>query len=175
MINQMQKKIRLKKINKKILELRSTLWPDLKPDQLWDRKKESGFITIPRTLTLLMNMMDQISKAKPLSRTYLTLWCRTFDEMVINIKNESEFAFESGFSGQRAVITWRERMKRLNDYVFIKAKEGAYGKYSYVLLMDPHKIIEKIKKQNKGISELTFNSYIERCLNIGRTKETTVD
>jgi len=168
-MNKTERKVAARRINKKILEMRNRFWPELDTSLLWNRKKEVGFTTIPRTLSYIMNMMDVLNKNKPLSKTYLALWCRTYDEMLVNLKNEAEIAYEAGFSGQRAVITWRERMKALFELGFIKAKEGANGKFSYVLLLDPHRVIEELYQTNKAILEVDYNSYIERCLDVGRT------
>jgi len=168
-VNRTERKVAARKINKKVLELRERLWPDLDVSLLWNRKKEVGFTTIPRTLSYIMNMMDDLNKNKPLSKVYFALWCRAFDEMMVNVKNEAELANEAGFSGQRAIITWRERMKALVELGFIKAKEGATGKFSYVLLVDPHRVIEELYQSNKAILEVDYNSYVERSLDIGRT------
>lgn len=168
-MNRLQRKITLSKISQTNIALRSKFWPDVDAIQLWDRKKEVGFTTTPRTLTFIMNMQDEISKNKPLSKTYLTLWLHSYDEMVVNVKNEADLAYESGFAGQRAIITWRERMKSLSDLGFIRTAEGASGKYSYILLLDPHTVIEELYKKHKLVIEKTYNIYFERCLDIGKT------
>ncbi len=45
------------------------------------------------------------------AKRYLALWCRVFDEGFVEIRDKEAFAYESGFSGQRAVTTWSGRMK----------------------------------------------------------------
>lgn len=168
-MTKIQKTVASRKMKTKRLELRNRIFGDIDPKTLWDRQKEKGFTTIPRTLSLIMNMMDILSKGKPASKAYFTLWCRAFDEMTVTIKNESEYAFESGFGGQRAVITWRERMATLEELGFIKVKPGVVGKYGYVLLLDPHKIIEELYIKNKTILDTHYSFYHERCLEIGKT------
>ena len=40
------------------LTLRSQLWPDVSESLLWNRKKEAGFVTVPRTLPLIVEVTD---------------------------------------------------------------------------------------------------------------------
>ena len=171
-MNKTQASIRKKKIVQKILKLRKSLFPKLDSNDLWDRQTEAGFTTIPRTLSMIMNMMDIVCKNKPVSKTYFTLWCRACDQMLVSIKNESEFAHESGFNGQRAIITWRERMLSLEELGFIQVKSGVTGKYGYIVLLDPHKVIEKIYSQYHSVLETHYAIYTERCIFIGKELET---
>lgn len=56
-------------------QLRGQLFPDVTDDQLWERRSKKGFATIPRCLPILMALMDELSKPKPVSAAYLSLWC----------------------------------------------------------------------------------------------------
>jgi len=125
------------RIAKKQLDLRAKIWPDLNQSRLWNRKNTAGFISIPRAMPLILRVMDELSSQKPVSRTYLDLWCRAFDECFVTITNPSENAFFAGFTGQRAETTWRRRMHRLVELGFIDAKPGTSGAYHYVLLWIP--------------------------------------
>ena len=119
-----------KLIADKRLGLRSKIWPDLDEDKLWLRTRAKGFTTIPRTLPLVLRILDSLSRGRPLSSVYLDLWARVHDECIVQISNPRERAFYSGFSGQRAVLVWRERMQKLADLGFIDAKPGANGPFS---------------------------------------------
>jgi hypothetical protein len=90
-----------------------------------------------------MAIIDSLSKNKPCGLTYFVLWCRAWDDPLLTIENPAVFAAEAGFSGERAVITWRQRMKTLKDLGFIACKEGATGEYHYVLILNPHLVIWK--------------------------------
>ena len=108
-----QKRQRAKKIRSKTLKLREQLWPNLDLDRLWDRTERHGFTTMPRTMPLILQIMDILApKGQPVSLTYLSLWCRVFDESFLRLQNPNEIASEVGFSGQRALTTWNSRMKR---------------------------------------------------------------
>ena len=81
----------IKKISKaqeKAKALRDSFWPDLDESRLWNRKTSNGFTTIPRTMPLIMNIIDVLSKNKPAGRTYFALWCRSFDQSFLVIDPE---------------------------------------------------------------------------------------
>ena len=110
----------------------------------------------------ILQIMDHLAdKGKPVSQSYLSLWCRVFDESLVVIQNEKEMAFEAGFTGQRDVTTWHSRMKNLVEMGFIDAKAGSAGKYQYVLIFNPYVVIKKLKKE-KRIPEHLFIALFSR-------------
>ena len=117
------------KLREKREKLKFELWgEELQVLKVWDRKKHNGFTTIPRVIPQLNRIMDKHSgKGKPVSSTYLSLWCNVFDEGFIEIKEKDRLAFESGFSSERAVTTWKLRMRELERLKFISSKSGANG------------------------------------------------
>lgn len=160
---------RKSKIQKKIDALRAELWPDLDDDEVWTRQTRDGFTTVPRTLSMIGSIADTLSgKGKPVFQTYAELWCRTYDNGFVNLSKQSEIAFSSGFSGQRAVATWRERMKRLQALGFIDIRPGPSGEYSYALIFDPYKVIERHKeKKTENFPMNRYAAFIERAIEIG--------
>lgn len=140
------KKVRVKKsLSERRRELRQALWPEIPESQLWLRKQRQGFTTIPRTMTLIGRILDQLSgKGYPLQQTYLALWCWVFDEGLVEIRNPRELSYESGFSGSRGEVTWRGRMKRLEELGFILTKPGLIGEFQYVLLLNPIQVIDRL-------------------------------
>jgi len=159
-----------KKIQVRILELRNQLWPGLTDDQLWLRKKQDGFITMPRTMPLIMGIADDLAGGNPVSSTYLDLWCRAFDECMVTMSKPREMAFHSGFTGQRAEATWRGRIRKLAELGFISVKPGPSGPQSYALLWNPHKVISKLWTDKvPGLIESKYNALLERASEIGAT------
>ena len=152
------------KAQEKAKALRDSCWPDLDEQKLWNRKSVSGFTTIPRTLPLIMNIIDALSKNKPAGRAYFVLWCRTFDHSLLVIDNPMTLAAEAGFSGERALSTWKDRMRLLVELGFIDAKEGPAGAYHYVLLFNPHKVVWDLRNR---IQENTFRQLQTRAIEIG--------
>lgn len=154
-------------IAEKHLAQRNALWPGCEP-YLWNRKANKGFATIPKTMPLILQAMDELSKGKPLSSTYLGLWCATWDNSMVNIPRHQEMAHSAGFSGQRAEYTWSSRMKILHDLRFIDIKPGKSGSISHVLIWNPHRIIRwHHTNKTSGLTEGTFNALLERALEIG--------
>ena len=96
---------RISKALEKAKALRDSIWPELDEDTLWNRKAATGFTTIPRTLPLIMNIIDDQTKNKPSGSAYFVLWCRTFDHSLLVIDNPMTLAVEAGFSGERALST----------------------------------------------------------------------
>jgi hypothetical protein len=165
-MNVKQTKSRNKKIAKKIQAMRDQLWPNANQFNLWDRKIRNGYTTLPRTMPLILQIMDDLSNGKPVSSTYLSLWCRVFDEGMVTITNPTEIAFEVGFTGQRAVNTWVSRMKILMDLGFIDAKEGSSGPYNYVLIWNPYHIIKKHFEAG-AVQPKYYTALVQRALDIG--------
>ena len=121
--------VKKSKAQEKSLRIREEYWPSLESDDIWDRKKHKGFTTVPRTITIIINIIDSLSKNQPLGQVYFVLWCHVFDDSLLIIDNPSIYAAEAGFSGERALTTWNKRMKMLQELGFIDCKEGAAGKW----------------------------------------------
>jgi hypothetical protein len=112
--------------------------------------------------------MDEMSKGKPLSATYLGLWCATWDNSFVNVSRPQEMAHGAGFSGQRAEYTWSARMKLLHELGFIDIKPGKSGAISHVIIWNPHLVIrEHYGKGTPGLVEATYNMLLDRALEIG--------
>jgi len=166
-MNSKQKKARATKIFSRNIEFREEFWPHITPDSLWNRKKKVGFTTMPRPMPHILQIMDSLAgKGKPVSRVYLSLWCRVFDESLVVIQNEKDMAFEAGFTGQRTVTTWHSRMRSLVGMGFIEAKHGPLGKYNYVLIFNPYLVIKKLNKAKK-ISEELYIALFARAQEVG--------
>ena len=155
---------KISKAQEKAKALRDSVWPDLDEQMLWNRKSVSGFTTIPRTMPLIMNIIDALTKNKPAGSAYFVMWCRTFDHSLLVIDNPMTLAVEAGFSGERALSTWKDRMRSLVELGFIDAKEGPSGPYHYVLLFNPHKVVWDLKGK---IQESTLRQLHTRAIEIG--------
>jgi hypothetical protein len=154
--------------NAKRAALRHTLWPDIRNNELWLRKEKVGFTTIPRTMSLIGRIMDQLSgKGFPLFGTYLALWCRVYDEAFVEIRNDRELAFESGFSGARGEVTWRARMRKLQELGFVDLRPGLASDLQYVLILNPMLVIEANYKKNKLPQDTAYTALMARLIEVG--------
>src|SRR5665213_2207177 len=154
-------------IAKKQLALRDHLWPGMAP-HLWHRLANKGFATIPKTMPLILRIMDEMTKGAPVSSTYMTLWCSTWDNAFVSIIKPDEMAFASGFGGQRGEHTWAGRVKRLHELQFIDIKAGKSGPMTHALIHNPHLILRWHRDQKTpGLMEASYTALIERALDVG--------
>jgi len=147
------------------LKLRKEIWPDFEESMLWRRADFVGFTTVPRTMPIIIRIINSLDK-KSAGSVYFELWCRAFDDFLVEVKDEYECAFSAGYEGQRAVRTWRERVEVLEKFGFVWTKKAPHGAYRYVLMLDPHIIIEKLKGEGK-ISELEDLALKTQLISIG--------
>ena len=163
-----QKQSRNRRLNmteraKQQMEIQFPNYPD---ELLWHRKLNDGYSTIPRTLPLAMQGIDAQSKGQPAGHTLLCLWIRAPDFPFLTIDAPATFAAEAGFDGERAVDTWRRRMRMLRDLGFIEAKKGPTGDFHYVLLLNPNVGIEKLSRVNK-VQTVLYGRFRDRLIDIG--------
>jgi hypothetical protein len=158
------------------LQMREHLWPDLAKERLWLRedKTRKGFTTMPRTMPMIINLINDISKrvtngrAVPAGKSYLVLWCRVFDEGFLKIENESAAALEAGYAGERNVTTWREHMTVLKALGFIDSKEGLSGEFHYILIFNPYQVIKALHAKG-WIQQVSYTALFERAMEIRAT------
>ncbi len=149
-----------------IRRLRDTLWPRLDEAALWSSERNQGWLGAPRPLPVLLHIMDTLSKGKPVSSTYLELWCRTQDDSFVITSKPREMALFSGFSGERAERTWISRMQILAQLGFIDIKQGPSGPISYALLLNPYQVIERHWNQG-AVSDQLYNALRQRMNEVG--------
>lgn len=145
-------------------EIRKQHWPQ---EDLWTGEKnlmtgakEFGWFPAPRTLPLILSLLrsKQISQKKDPSSVYLELLSRHRSEGVIEMAHEADHAFASGYEGSRAVRTWQERMKILEQNGFIKAAKVG-NRFKYVTIIHPTVAVQKLR-DNKKIPDNWWHAYI---------------
>jgi hypothetical protein len=154
-------------ITKKQLAMRELHWPGMET-WLWHRKANKGFATIPKTMPMILKIMDEMTKGAPVSSTYLTLWCHTWDNSFVILNKPGDMANASGFGGQRGEHTWATRMKKLQELKFIDIKAGKSGPMGNAVIWNPHYILRwhhSIK--TPGLTEASYAALVETALDIG--------
>ena len=141
-------------------------FPGVAPAWIWRRKTNDGFTTLPRTLPLIMQAIDAQTKGQPAGHVLFCLWARSPDHPLVTIENPATFASEAGFAGERAVDTWRKRMKRLRDLWLIQTKPGPSGEFHYVLLINPNAAMEWMRGQ-KWVQDGLYGRFIDRLIEVG--------
>lgn len=162
-------------ILKRQLEVRNKLWSDVSDEMTWNRRVRTGFVTMPRAMPLIMRIMDYMAgKGSPVSLVYLDLWCRTFDEAFLQITKTEEMATYAGFSGQRAVRTWKERLAKLAELGFIDIKYGISKDVQFALILNPYHVIAKAYAAGDVPVEM-WNALMVRAAEIGADDLDDVD
>ncbi len=152
---------------KRRTELRSNLWPEVHPRQLWSSsRKRPGYTVVPRTMQLILTAMDALSKGKSISGTYFDLWCRALEEQFVSLNRPKEMAFYAGFNGERAERTWLDRIKILEQLGFLRIEDGSYGPYSYALVLNPYHVLFDLFE--KGLLPKNYwNALVDRATEVG--------
>ena len=162
-----QRTVRNQRIKERAERRREELWPELDENRIWNRGRSHGFSTVPRTLTLVGTIADSMAeKNKRVSTTYIGLWCRVWDTGVVVIENEYEVATEAGFTGERRIYTWRDRIKQLAALGFIDVKAGPKGPHQFILIFNPYQVLYDHSKTG-GIQSHLWLALVERAEEIG--------
>lgn len=151
-------------------EIRVEHWPD---EDLWTGEKEIGWFSAPRSLPLVLKLLSskEISRGKDPSSVYLELLSRQRGEGVIEMGVEADHAFAAGYEGSRAVRTWQERMKVLEDAGFIRTVQVGNQRYRYVALVHPTTAIQRLRVSKK-VPVNWWNAY---AANKRETREATFE
>lgn len=147
--------------------MREGLWPGV-DEHLWHRTANKGFTTIPKTMTMILRIMDEMTKGAPVSSTYLSLWCNTWDNSYLTLGKPGDMAFASGFGGQRGEHTWTTRVRKLQELRFIDIKAGKSGPMSNVIIWNPHLVLRWHHQQKTpGLMEASYTALLEWAYDIG--------
>jgi len=161
---QAQPLTRAGKMTAQRLALRGQLFPNIPESLLWNRKKETGFVIIPRTLPLIIQILDNLTKNTPVGSTYLDLWSRVCDECYVKLDKPAEQALASGFSTKRGPSIWASRLDLLQKEGFIKLAAGAQGARSFALILNPYLVVHS---RRADIDDQLFNTLMAQALAIG--------
>jgi hypothetical protein len=143
-------------------QIRDSIFPDSAND-IYNRTIHNGYSTVPRTIGLMLTLIERLAdKGKNPSRVYCELWFRTYDDKLIEVKDEAELAYSSGLTVRR----WRERIEVLNRLRFIKTAAIGSRKFGYILLRNPHNVVQEIKRSGVIPAEW-WAAYTKRCVEIG--------
>ena len=152
--------------------MRATAFPTLDENRIWnvkDKKRTKGFTSVPRSMPLICEIMDRLAdKGKPVSSTYVELWCRADEQGFLTLSKPADIAFAAGYSGERGVSTWKERVRKIEALGFIATAPGASGDLNYVQIWNPYLVIkEHSQSATSGFSTKHYNALVERVLEIG--------
>ncbi len=146
-------------------QLKKRYWPN---EEAWNGTG-NGWFRGPRTVPLILVLLSQkeLTAGHDVSRVYLELLSRHMDGGVIEIGNEADHAYAAGYTGTRAIRTWHERMKLLEQLGFIQSKRVANQHYKLVLVVDPLHAVTELRKQGR-VPDSWWEAYLLRLM---ETKE----
>jgi hypothetical protein len=99
------------------------------------------------------------------SGVYLELLSRHIDSGIVEMTNEADHAYGAGYFGNRAVRTWQERVRVLEELGFIITKQIGNLRYKYVLIVHPTVAIQKLRDDDK-IPDAWWDAYINRKIEV---------
>ncbi len=144
-------------------QLRNALFPG-SADDIYHRSMHNGYSTVPRSIGLILTLIEHLAeKGRNPSRVYCELWFRTFDDKLIEVKDEEELAYASGLSVRR----WRERIEILQKLGFIKVAANGSRRYGYILLRNPNNTVQDLKHEGADIPTEWWVAYTKRSIEIG--------
>jgi hypothetical protein len=145
--------------------LRNNLWPGSE-GWIWTINDELvvGFATMSRLMPWISTLIRDLSggRAGDPSSVYLELWCKDWGQGIISIQDEQECAFAAGYSGNRAVRTWKERMFKLVELGFIKSQQEGNREFGQVLLLNPITVCAKLRAEGK-VADEWWTSFVRRA------------
>lgn len=166
MANSKQSQSRRLKMAERAQQQLDLHFPQVPPTLVWRRKSNDGFTTVPRTLPIVMQAIDDTSKGAPAGHSLFCLWSRAPDNPLVIVENPATFAAEAGFTGERLVDTWRKRMKKLRDLGFILTKRGPSGEFHFILLLNPNIAVEFMRGKNL-VQDGLYGRFLERVADVG--------
>ncbi len=166
MANSRQSQTRRLKMAERAQQQLDLHFPEVPASLLWRRKSNDGFTTVPRTLPIAMQAIDNQSKGAPAGHALFCLWSRAPDNPLIMVEAPATFAAEAGFTGERAVDTWRKRMKTLRTLEFIRTKQGPSGEFHFILLLNPNIAVE-LMRQHGLVQDGLYGRFKDRVAEVG--------
>jgi hypothetical protein len=138
---------------------------------------EVGWFKAPRALPFVMQLLreKELVGTTSCDQVYLELLARDPGEGFIEAVDEQDHAFMAGYSTNRAVRTWRERMIKLKELGFIQVAPKMNRDFAYILLVDPQKAIAKLEtKQWSEATKKLMAGFHQRRREVGAEAEERV-
>lgn len=145
--------------------VRNAIWANCEL-AVWSRLHNDGFTTIPRIIPLIGVLLRTLAKKGNPYLAYLDLWARVYDEGFVEIRDEEDCAFSSGYTGERAIRTWRERISNLEKLGFVQTQPKGNRPFGYVLIINPLLVAAKLRYEG-SITDEWWNSFVARVEEIG--------
>lgn len=143
------------------LRKRNDLWREA--EHIAAKPFETGWWKASRALALFLSLTRdrRITGRLDCSAVYLDLLSRDYGQGFVEILDEADHAFCSGYFGERAVRSWRERMEKLAEAGFIMIKPKANRRVGYALILDQYTVAHSLRAQSK-VDDIWWQNYLQR-------------
>lgn len=146
---------------------RLLLFGDVPKADLWSHS-HNGWCWTPRTMPLVLHAIRALSKGTSAAETYFALWCHCISESLVEMRDRASLISASGYSGATSERMWRERMRKLEELGFIRVASGVHGDISSVLILNPHKVLRRLKEsRTPGFDDRIYNCILEEMSEYG--------
>jgi hypothetical protein len=148
-------------------DLREEFWPHQR-DLVWGGPTEKGYWCAPRVTPLLLGLArsKKIVGELDCSGVYLELCSRDFGQGIVEILDEEEHAYYSGYIGKRARRSWQERIRRLEGAEFIRVQPKGNRPIGYILIVHPYKVAADLRSSGK-IDDSWWILFTQRVRDLG--------
>jgi hypothetical protein len=138
--------------------LRKEHWPN--EPIYWTGPGEQGFFCAPRTLPLIIKLLDSksVSGNLALGGVYLDLLARHIGQGLVEMGPEDEHAYASGYESNRSIRSWRDRMAALEELGFIRTATKGGLRFGFVLLIHPAIAVLNLRALKK-VPDAWWGSY----------------
>jgi hypothetical protein len=149
------------KANERREQHRKLLFSEVPEDEVWANSNQ-GWCWVPRTMPFILQAIRCLSKGTSAAETYFALWCNSISHSIVEMNNRATLIAAAGYTGPSQERTWRERMRKLEELGFIKIAEGKHGDIGCVLILNPHKVLKKLKESRApGLDSKLYNTIVE--------------
>lgn len=141
----------------KRLDTRKELWPDADPI-VFDTSDRStkGYAQIPRVVPLVARLINDVGGHENAGPLYQVLWAHDWGQGIVMDVHVKTLLYEAGYPGKgdRLERTWKERIKILEKYGFIKTAKKGFDDYGFILLVDPYLAALKLVNANPNDEQI---------------------
>jgi len=155
---------------------RDVHWPDAE-DVVFDRRG-GGWVQMPRTVPMIAALLDTapFGGKQPPGSLYVALWGSEFGDGMVEINDPAMLALESGYTARRGERNVAERIRVLAGLGFLRAASVGLREFGVVLLLDPHQVLMRIRKDDPSrIADTWWHAFVAKCASVGIALESDSD
>jgi hypothetical protein len=148
-----------KVVDAKQEELREQFWPNF-VGQIWRSSDEKGYFCAPRSLPLILRLLaeEAVVGSPNCATVYVDLFSRVRINAVVDLGDPGEHAYAAGYSGARAIRSWKERMRALEAAGFIRIAAKPNQEFGIVLIRHPHLVVTELRTDGR-IDDAWWQAY----------------